>query len=447
VELINNGLFLVNNRVKHNRQLDLLDARLSASSAQTTLPPTFPSQNIVGADFKANPFPFLAQLRASEPVYRTSLPDNTPVWLLTRYEDVNDLLRNLKFTKNRRSALTPDQLRKLPWVPPIFRPLERNMLDVDPPDHTRLRGLVHKAFTPSLVERMRARMQSLADELLDHVARQGEMDLIRDFALPLPMTIISEILGVPTSDRGKFHGWTQALVALTSPKPALRVMPSVWLFIRYLRRFFEMRRREPQDDLVSALIEAEEAGEKLDQDELLAMVFLLLIAGHETTVNLIGSGALALLENPDQMEKLRTNPEIIKSAVEELLRSTAPVFMTSERYARENVTIHGVTIPQGEMTLGVIGSANRDERVFDKPDQLDLTREPNKHLSFGQGIHFCLGAPLARMETQIAINTLLSRMTDLRLQVSSDSLRWRPSMLLRGLEKLPVEFRTVTGSS
>jgi cytochrome P450 PksS len=287
---------------------------------------------------------------------------------------------------------------------------------------------------------MRERVQALADELLERVARRGEMDLINDYALPLPMTIITEILGVPTRDRHKFHKWSKAVVSLSSPNATVRVIPSVWMFIRYLRRFFKVRRRDPQDDLASALIQAEEAGDKLSEDELLAMVFLLLIAGHETTVNLIGSGTLALLENPDQMEKLRREPSLIKSAVEELLRYTAPVFMSTERYAREEVTIHGVTIPRGEMTLGVIGSANRDETVFENPARLDITREPNKHLSFGQGIHFCLGAPLARMEAQIAVNTLLSRMPDLRLKSSPDSLRWRPSMILRGLDALPVLF-------
>jgi len=398
--------------------------------------------NIVSAEFKANPFPLLASLRASEPVCRTYLPDKTktPVWLLTRYEDVFTLLKDERFPKNRRSALTPEQIRRLPWVPPMFRPLERNMLDLDQPDHTRLRALVHKAFTPGLVEQMRQRVQTLADELLEAVARRHEMDLINDYALPLPMTIITEILGVPTKDRHKFHKWSKAVVSLSSPNVTIRVIPSVWMFIRYLRRFFKVRRRDPQDDLASALIEAEEAGDKLSEDELLAMIFLLLIAGHETTVNLISSGVLALLEHPDQMERLRQEPALIKPAVEELLRYAAPVFMSTERYAREDVTLHGVTIPRGEMTLGVIGSANRDETIFQNPEQLDITREPNKHLSFGQGIHFCLGAPLARMEAQIAINTLLRRMPDLRLKVSSDSLHWRPSMILRGLDKLPVAF-------
>jgi cytochrome P450 PksS len=398
--------------------------------------------NIVTPQFKANPFPFLATLRADQPVYRTSLPDKvkTPVWLITRYEDVNTLLKDERFPKNRRSALTPEQISKLPWVPPMFRPLERNMLDLDEPDHTRPRALVHKAFTPRLVERMRERVQTLADELLEGVARRGEMDLINDYALPLPMTIITEILGVPTGDRHKFHKWSKAVVSLSSPNATVKVIPSVWMFIRYLRRFFKVRRRDPQDDLASALIQAEEAGDKLSEDELLAMVFLLLIAGHETTVNLIGSGMLALLEHPDQMEKLRGEPSQIKSTVEELLRYTAPVFMSTERYAREDVTIHGVTIPRGEMTLGVLGSANRDETVFENPNALDITREPNRHLSFGQGIHFCLGAPLARLEAQIAIGTLLRRMPDLRLKVSPEHLRWRPSMILRGLDSLPVLF-------
>jgi cytochrome P450 PksS len=396
--------------------------------------------NIVSAEFKADPFPFFAVLRASEPVYRTTLPDKTPLWLLSRYDDVAALLRDERFKKNRRHALTKEQLRKLPWTPPMFRPLERNMLDLDPPDHTRLRSLVHKAFTPSLVEQMRSRTQAIADELLDRIVWTGEMDLIKDFALPLPMTIITEILGVPRKDHDKFHKWSQAVVSLTSPSPTLRVLPSVWKFIRYLRQFFKLRRRDPQDDLVSALIKAEEAGDKLNEDELLAMVFLLLIAGHETTVNLIGNGTLALLENPNEMNKLLSEPSLVKPAVEELLRYTSPVFTTTERYAREDTMIHGATIPRGEMVLGVIGSANRDENVFENPNKLQISRDPNRHLSFGQGIHFCLGAPLARMEAQIAFTTLLQRVPNLRLTKPSSSLHWRPSIFLRGLAALPLKF-------
>jgi cytochrome P450 len=394
--------------------------------------------NILSPEFKSNPFPLLSRLRAEHAVCRVTLPDKTPVWLVTRYEDVKTLLTDERFAKSRYNALTPEQLRKQPWIPPMFRPLERTMLDLDPPDHTRLRQFVHKAFTPRLIEQMRERVQTLANELLDAAARRGEMDLIRDYALPLPMTIITEILGVPIQDRDKFHKWSKVIVSVDQFNANWRVIPAIWMFNRYLRRFFKVRRADLRDDLVSALIQGEEAGDRLSEDELLAMVFLLLVAGHETTVNLIGSGTLELLQHPDQMEKLRRDPTLIKSAVEELLRYTAPVFMSTERYARDDVTIQGVTIPRGEMTLGVIGSANRDVTVFENPETLDIEREPNKHLSFGQGTHYCLGAALARLEAQIAINTLLERMRKLRLKGSPESLRWRRSLILRGLKALPV---------
>jgi cytochrome P450 len=394
--------------------------------------------NILSPEFKANPFPLLARLRAEQPLCRITLPDKTPVWLVTRYEDVKTLLTDERFAKSRYNALTPEQLRKQPWVPPMFRPLESTMVDLDPPDHTRLRQFVYKAFTPRLIEQMRERVQTLANELLDAVTRKAEMDLIREYALPLPMTIITEILGVPTQDRDKFHKWSKVIVAVDQFNANWRVIPAIWMFNRYLRRFFKVRRADLRDDLVSALIQGEEAGDRLSEDELLAMVFLLLVAGHETTVNLIASGTLELLRHHDQMEKLRRDPTLIKSAVEELLRYTAPVFNSTERYAREDVTIQGVTISRGEMTLGVIGSANRDETVFENPDILDIEREPNKHLSFGHGIHYCLGAALARLEAQIAISTLLERMPKMRLKGPPESLRWRRSLILRGLAALPV---------
>ncbi len=396
--------------------------------------------DILSPQFKADPFPFFKHLRVNQPVYSTTLPDKTTVWLVTRYDDVNALVKDERFVKNRYNAMTAEQVRKQPWVPPMFRPLERNMLDLDQPDHTRLRQLVHKAFTPRLIEQMQTRVQTLADELLERVSGKGEMDLIKDYALPLPMTIITEILGVPSEDQDKFHKWSKVIVSVNQFNSNWRIIPAVWHFNRYLRKFFKIRRADPKDDLITALIQAEEAGDKLSEDELFAMVFLLLVAGHETTVNLIGSGMLALLEHPDQMERLRGDPSLIKPAVEELLRYTSPVFMATERYAREDVSIQGVTIPRGKMALGVIGSANRDETVFDSPDTLDILRDPNKHLGFGLGIHYCLGAPLARLEAQIAINKLLGRMPDLRLKTSPDSLQWRPSLILRGLEALPVEF-------
>ena len=280
--------------------------------------------DIFSPQFKADPFPFYARLRLEEPVYRTTLPDKTHVWLVTRYEDVSSLFKDERFVKRRHSALTPEQLRKQPWVPPMFRPLERTMLDLDPPDHTRLRQLVHKAFTPRLIEQLRARIEGLANELLDRASRNREMDLIHDYALPVPMTLITEILGVPAQDRDKFHKWSKVIVSVNQFDGNWRVIPAMWMFIRYLRRFIRKRRADPRDDLVSSLIQAEEAGDSMSEDEILAMTFLLLVAGHETTVNLIGSGVLELLQHPDQMNRLRRDPSLIRSAIEELLRFTSP---------------------------------------------------------------------------------------------------------------------------
>ncbi len=402
-----------------------------------------PAVDVTTPQFKADPFPFFARLRAEAPVYRAALPDKMPIWLVSRYDDVVALLKDERFAKDKRRAMTPQQLRKLPWVPPMFRALERNMLDSDPPDHLRLRALVHKAFTPRLVEQMRRRVESLAEELLDATVARGDMDLIRDFALPLPMTIITEILGVPAADRGKFHKWSSVIVSADQFSQTWRLLPqvfSIFSFSRYIRRFFGIRRADPRDDLVTALIQAEEAGDKLNEDELLAMVFLLLVAGHETTVNLIATGALELLQHPGEMEKFRQNPALAKSAVEELLRFTAPVLLSTERFACEDVTLHGVAIPRGGLVFGAIGSANRDPAAFENPDALDLSRQNNRHLSFGQGIHYCVGAPLARLEAELAFNALLRRAPHMRLAAPVESLRWRRSLVLRGLQSLPVKL-------
>ncbi len=394
--------------------------------------------------FNADPYPFYAHLRAEAPVYRTTLPHKQVAWLVTRYEDVLGILKDERFVKDRLNAMPPDRQAKTPWVPGVFKPLTRNMLDVDEPDHTRLRALVRKAFTPRLIEQLRGRIQMLCDDLLDAAQRKGSMELISDYALPVPATVIADLLGVPTEDRRKFHRWSSRIVSVSPGAEAgfegLRLIPSVWAFMRYLRKQFEQRRADPKDDLITALVQAEEAGDKLSEDELLAMGFLLLVAGHETTVNLVASGTLALLEHPEQMKMLMHNPPLIKPAVEELLRYTSPLQMATERFAREDVAIAETTIRRGELALAVIGSANRDERQFENPDTLDITREPNRHLAFGKGIHHCLGAPLARMEGQIAINTLLHRFPNLRLAVAPESLRWRRGLFLRGLEKLPLAF-------
>jgi cytochrome P450 len=395
--------------------------------------------DVTSATFKANPFPFYAQLRAEAPVFPVTLMKQR-AWLITRYDDVLNVLKDERFAKDRRNAMTPEQLKKLPWVPSMFKPLEQNMLDLDSPDHTRLRALVHKAFTPRMVEQMRDQIQHLANQLLDAAEPKGRMDLIADFALPLPLTVIGQILGVPAKDNPKFHRWSKTLISGGTNRNLIVLIPNIMAFMRYLRKLIKERRAYPKDDLITALVQAKDGSDQLSEDEILAMILLLLIAGHETTVNLIGSGTLALLEHPDQFVKLNDEPEHIKTAIEELLRFVCPVEMATERYAREDITIEGTTIPRGELVMAVIGSANRDAKFFDNPDSLDITRKNNKHLAFGHGVHFCLGAPLARLEGQIAINTLIQRMPNLRLNIAPDQIRWRGTFVLRGLESLPVSF-------
>jgi cytochrome P450 PksS len=404
---------------------------------------TIVAPDLASPQFKADPHPFYARLRAEAPVWRTTLPDRRVAWLVTRYDDVARVLKDDTFAKDKLNAMDPEQRAKTPWVPGFLKPLERNMLDLDDPDHARLRALVSKAFTPRLIERLRGRIEVLCEDLLNAMERKGErrgqIELSGDYALPLPATVIAELLGVPAEDQATFHRWSNRLVSVSSKRDMLRALPAALSFVRYLRKLIERRRTDPGDDLITALIRAEEAGDKLTNDELLAMSFLLLVAGHETTVNLIASGMLALLEHPKQMKRLRREPSLIKPAVEELLRYTSPVEMATERYAREDVEIEGTTIPRGELVLGVLGSANRDERHFEDPDVLNLARDPNRHLAFGRGgVHHCLGAPLARMEGQIAVSALLKHFPGARLAVSPDSLRWRRGVFLRGLQRLPL---------
>jgi cytochrome P450 PksS len=403
--------------------------------------------SIAASEFKADPFPFYRRLRERAPVYRAKLPDGQMAWLVTRYDDVVRVLTDGRFAKDAFRVLSKEQLAASPWLAklftPLLLPLARHMLNRDPPDHTRLRALVQQAFSPRLVEGMRGRIQSLADELLDRVKRQGRMDLIADYALPIPTTVIAEMLGVPVRDRHKFHHWSSAMLSAGSSRFGLLwAMPSALRFMRYIRRLIRIRRADLRDDLIGALITAKEDSERLSDDELLSMVLLLIVAGHETTVNLIASGMLALLQHPDQLERLRSDPALIKPAVEELLRFTAPVETATERFATEEVELAGVKIGRGDLVLAAIASANRDESQFINPDTLDIGREPNRHLAFGQGIHFCLGASLARLEGQTAINTLLARTRDLQLAVDPTRLRWRSGLVLRGLKALPVSFTT-----
>lgn len=379
--------------------------------------------------FKANPYPFYARLRAEAPVCRTKL-FGKPTWLITRYDDVVAMLKDERLLKEWYPATK--------WLFRFAGSITRHMLNRDAPDHTRLRALVQKAFTPKLIEHMRERIQSICDDLLNDLATNGRMELIRGYALPLPLTIIAALVGIPEQDRLRFHSFSRSSISASTVAGALRSVPDQRSLTRQLRKLVEQRRREPRDDLITALVQAEEAGDKLSRDEVVAMIALLLIAGYETTVNLIGSGALALIQNPKQRQMLEQDPTVVDSAVEELLRYTSPLDVASQRFAREAMTIGSVNISQGDLVVAMLGSANHDETQFRDPEVLDLTRQPNKHVAFGQGAHFCLGAPLARLEGRIALTTLFRRFPDLRLAQAPESLRWRKSLIVRGLEELPV---------
>jgi cytochrome P450 len=395
------------------------------------------------AAFKVDPFPVYAHLQAEAPALRVPLnmPLAKEVVLLTRYADVATLLRDPRFSKERTnaglSAGGPPAI-----IRSIVAPLMNSMLDKDDPDHARLRRLVQTAFTPKRVEEITGRIAAMSETLLDRMEGRQEIDLIADFAMPLPVGVIADMLGVPEADRSKFVRWSNTLIdGGQSPLTMLMGMPRVIAFMRYIRNLVALRRAEPRDDLTSDLVKAQDAGQQFSADELVSMIVLLLTAGHETTTNLIGNGMLALLQDPEQLSRLRSEPQRIDSAVEELLRFAGPVEMSTFRYAREDMEIAGLPIRKGEAVLGIIAAANRDERQFADPDRLDIGRDPNRHLTFGMGGHYCLGAPLARLEGRIAIPMLLQRFPHLRLAKPPAELRWRPQLILRGLKTLPLQTR------
>ena len=411
----------------------------SASPATAEKLPATPQLDITAARFKANPFAIYAALREQQPVCRVRL-GQMEGWLLTRYDDVHAALKDPRLVKDVRRIANAAQLSNRPWLPGFLRAMESNMLDQDDPNHARLRGLVHRAFTPARIETLQAHITAIATRLLDAVQARGEIELIADFALPLPLIVICELLGVPEEDRLRFARWSKVLLLRPTALNALRMMPTMWLLIRYLRQLIAQKKARPTDDLLSALHQVEEAGERLSEDEQVAMALLLLIAGHETTVNLISSGTLALLQHPEQLAWLRQHPEGMKTAVEELLRFCSPVDTATERYASEDIELHGTRIRRGELIIPALSAANRDPSKFRDPDVLDLRRDPNRHVAFGFGSHYCLGAPLARMEGQIALSLLLARLPDLRLSVPADTLRWRETPVVRGLQALPLRF-------
>jgi cytochrome P450 len=404
---------------------------------------TPPITEIASAAFKADPLPACARLRAERPVVRMAVPfAEGEAYVVTRYAEAAAVLRDERFVKNVGSARDPADLR-LPWAPRALRPLQNSMLDADGAEHRRLRSLVQEVFGPRYMAQLEPRIESLTTELLDRLEGSTHADLVAGFALPLPLTVIAEIMGVPERDRMRFRRWVNTLLgARPSTRPTLRMLgklPDLLAMMRFLRGLIDERRATPRDDLISRLAAPDASGDRLDDDELVAMVFVLLIAGYETTVNLIATGTLLLLRNPDQLARLREDRGLITTAVEELLRLANPVDHASERYARDDVELGGVTIPRGSLVLVGLLSANTDGSRFANAERLDLGRTENRHLAFGLGPHYCLGAPLARLEARIAIGSLVRRFPGLRLAVPPEQLRWRPAILLRGLVSLPVQ--------
>jgi len=392
-------------------------------------------------EFRVNPYPFYHRLRTADPVHWSDIAIR---WVLTRHTDCVAVLRD-----TARFSADPykwDGFQEFLQMQggadsPLLRMQTNWMLMKDPPDHTRLRTLVAKAFTPRVAEGMRPRIQAIVDGLLDKVHVAGQMDLIADFAYPLPTMVICEMMGVPVEDQEQFKVWTRDLARSLDPIVTPEILEAAnqatVAFYDYYRGLIAKRRQNLQNDLLSGLIAAEEQGDRLNEEELVATAILLLGAGHETTMNLIGNGTLALLCHPEQLTRLQTDPTLMQSAVEEFLRYDGSVQMTA-RTALVDVELGGKTIPKGQQAIILLGAANRDPEVFSDPDRLDITRKDNKHIVFSYGIHHCLGAPLARVEAQVAFATLLRRMPNLRL--ATNDLEWRDTVTLRGLKTLPVAF-------
>lgn len=383
--------------------------------------------------YMADPHAVHRKLRDSAPVHRVVLPTGDSAWVVTRETDVRRLHTDPRLSIDKRSARDGYKGFSLPPR------LDANLLNMDPPDHTRLRRLVSHAFTRRRIDSLQHKVQDEADRLLDRLTGRDHADLIAEFSVPLPLNMIGDLLGIPADDRHRFRGWTEILVAPDPERPqqAKQVVVNMEQFFVDL---IADKRAMPSDDFVSDLIAVRDAGDRLTEDELLCLAFLLFWAGYESSVHLIGNSLLALLDHPRQLAALRTAPDIGDTAIEELLRYAAPNQFAIRRFPTEDITIGGVTIRAGDTVLLGRASANRDPRRFDNPDSLDLTREDNPHLALGHGVHYCLGAPLARLEARIAIGSLLRRLPTFQLAIPRQQVRWRVSFREHGLQALPVTF-------
>ncbi|NJP46254.1 cytochrome P450 family protein [Actinacidiphila epipremni] len=410
-------------------------------------------------EFATDPYPAYAWLREHSPVHRTTLPSGVEAWLVTRYADAREALADPRLSKNPLHHAEPPGARGKTGIPgERSADLMTHLLNIDPPDHTRLRRLVSTAFTPRRVARFGPRVQQLTDRFVDGFAARGQADLIHEFAFPLPIYAICDLLGVPAEDQDDFRDWAGMMIR-HGGGPRGGVARSVKRMRAYLTELIHRKRAElaagpagsaapagdGPDDLISGLIRASDHGEHLTENEAAAMAFILLFAGFETTVNLIGNGMHTLLTHPgpraDLQDSLaRGETGLLETAVEELLRHDGPVELATWRYATTPLTIGGRPIAAGDPVLVVLAAADRDPARFRAPDTVDLTRSDNPHLGYGHGIHYCLGAPLARLEARTALATLLTRLPDLRLAADPADLRWRGGLIMRGLRTLPVAF-------
>ena len=402
---------------------------------------TLSLSNLQNPEVRADPYPFYAQLRSQDPIH---WDEELGFWVLTRYADIASVYHDPRFSRAQGLRRGFERLPQTEQViaEPVYRSFSKTMFYSDPPYHTHLRGLVNSAFTPNAVEQMRPYVQRTVDILLDAVQTHKKWDVIHDFAYPLPILVIAQMLGLPAEERGRFKTWSDDLFAILgsvphAPELMERAALSLTELTSYITTLGETRRKQPQEDLLSALVEAVEGGEHLTQEELVANIIILLSAGHETTSNLIGNGLLALLQHPDQMQKLRDRPGLVASAVEEMMRYDNPV-QIAYRSAAEDVEIGGKCIRKGHLVNSILAAGNRDPEHYSEPDRFDIARDEGKHLGLGLGIHFCLGAPLLRLEAQITFTSILRRFP--RLQLATENLEWQEHPIFRGVKSLPVIF-------
>jgi cytochrome P450 len=399
--------------------------------------------NLYSQYFRKHAYEIFASMRESDPVVRQpGIDGKTPIWFISRYSDVEAVLRDDKhFVLSARLALDPEEFKTRFPGNPLSDKLDNHLLTKEGEDHRRLRSLVTQAFTPRRIAGLRPRIQAIADSLIDGMLTSSgaSADLVDAYAFPLPITVIAELLGIPAEDRDKFRRWSDEFVTPAfTPEAQKQFLEQMQAFIAYLSALFEARRQQPRDDLISGLLQAEEAGDHLSIEELFSMVILLIVAGHETTVSLIGNATVNLLTHPELLARLKAQPEQMPQAVEELLRFDPPVERALTRFVAQDVVVGGQTLKRGDMLIVLLGSANRDGKIFPEADQLNIDRETKAHIAFGKGVHYCLGAPLARLEAEIALNTLLRRLPELALAVPQEELEYRLTPLFHAYTHIPV---------